>query len=368
MKINKKINDKKENDKMADRIFDLPETRGSYQVKGKISGVDSSRFYTEKKTKNNKDFRAVNFGCEYNDKTTVYMSLNGMPQDNVYFSKRNAETSKTETKKVAWANRNTFAEDGFRMIGVNLGLTKTTDKDGKEINDKKTMHAFDACEYIKKNMKDDMSTFIRGNIEFSSYLDSEGNTRRSIKYVPNQVSLCKDVDFEEYDDDNKPVHDFTQTVVFMGIDKEKVDEKDTGRFIVQAKIITYSDIVDTEFVIVDAKLANLFKKNLKAYTAISVHGHIEVSHKIEESSDDDGWGAANTMNSVSAPTKTEMIITGATPSTIDRESYTEKNVSEAIAKIRNAKTAEQNFGSKANESADDNDWGSDPTEDEDDPW
>lgn len=353
---------------MAERLFDLSETRGSFQVKGRISGVESSRFYTEKKTKNNKDFRAVNFGSEYNDKTTIYMSLNGMPQDNVYFSKRNSDTGKTETKKVAWANRNKFNEEGFRMIGTNLGLVKTTDAEGKEVNDKKTMHAFDACEYIKKNMKDDMSTFIRGNIEFSSYLDNEGNTRRSIKYVPSQISLCKDVDFEEYNDDNKPVHDFTQTILFMGIDKEQENDKDTGRFVVSAKIVTWSDIVDTEFIITDAKLASLFKKNLKAYTAISVHGKIEVSHKIEEVSEDDSWGEVNTMNSVSSPTKTEMVITGASPATIDRDSYNAKNVSEAIAKIRNARTAEQNFGSKANESADDNDWGSDPTEDEDDPW
>lgn len=353
---------------MANKLHDLQETKGSFQVKGKINGVESSRFYTEKKTKNGNDFRAVNFGCEYNDRQTVYMSLNGMPQKEVYFSKRNQDTGKTDTKKVAWANRNKFNEDGWRMIGTNLGLTKTTDKDGKEVNDKKTMHSFDACEYIKKNMKDDMSTFIRGNIDFSSYLDKDGNTRRSIKYVPSQISLCKDVDFEEYDEDNKPVHDFTQTIVFMDINKEKENDRDTGRFIVSAKIVTYGDIVDTEFIITDAKLASLFKKNLKAYTAISVHGKIEVSHKIEEVSEDDSWGEVNTMNSVSAPTKTEMIITGASPATIDRTSYTEKNVSEAIAKIRNARTAEQNFGNKADMDDSGSDWGDDDSTDDDSPW
>lgn len=351
-----------------ERIHELTETKGSFQVKGKINGVESSRFYTEKKTKNKKDFRAVNFGCSYDDKQTVYMSLNGMPQDSVYFSKRNTETGKTETEKVAWANRNTFAKDGFRMIGTNLGLVKTTDKDGKEVNDKKTMHSFDACEYIKKHMQDDMSTFIRGNIEFSSYLDNDGNTRRSVKYVPNQISLCKAVDFAEYDEDNKPVHDFTQTIVFMGIDKEKVDEKDTGRFAVQAKIITYSDIVDAEFFILDSKLAGLFKKNLKPYTAISVHGRIEVTHKIEETTEDDGWGESNVMNSVSGSSKTEMIITGAAPSTIDKESYSEKSVSAAIAKIRNARMAEQKFTGSASTDSSDDDWGSDEATDEDDPW
>ena len=159
-------------------------------------------------------------------------------------------------------------------------------------------------------------------------------------------------------------------LIFMEINQEKENDKATGRFIVSAKIVTYADIVDTEFIITDSKLASLFKKNLKPYTAISVHGCIEVSHRIEEVSEEDSWGETNSMNSVSAPTKTEMIITGATPSSIDRESYTEKNVSEAIAKIRNARNAEKNFGSKPNldVSVDDDDWGADDSDDEDSPW
>ena len=354
---------------MANRIFDLPETRGSFQVKGIVNGVEKERFYTDKKTRNGKDFRAVNFGCEYNDKQTIYMNLNGMPQQEVYFSKKNQDTGKSETKKVAWANRNKFNEDGWRMIGVNLGIVKTTDSEGKVVNDKKTMHSFDACEYIKKNLKDDTSVFIRGTLDFSSYTDKEGNVRRSIKQVPNQISLCKDVDFEEYNDtDNKPVHDFTQTIVYTGIDKEKENDKDTGRFVVTAKIVTWSDIVDTQFIITDAKLAGVFKKNLKPYTAISVHGRIEVTHSVQEESDDDCWGESNSMNATTAPTKTEMFITGATPATIDRETYTEKNVAEAIKAIKASKTAEQNFSGKANNDNDDSDWGDTNDDDGDEPW
>ena len=354
---------------MANRIFELPETKGSFQVKGIVNGVEKDRFYTDKKTQTGKDFRAVNFGCEYNDKQTIYMNLNGMPQQEVYFSKRNQESGKTETKKVAWANRNKFNEDGWRMIGVNLGLVKTTDKDGKVVNDRKTMHSFDACEYIKKNLKDDSSVFIKGNIDFSSYTDKDGNVRRSVKYVPSQISLCQDVDFGEYNEENKPVHDFTQTIVYTGIDKEKENEKATGRFVVTAKIITWSDVVDTQFIIIDEKLANLFRKNLKPYNALSVHGRIEVTHSVQEESEDDGWGEANAMNAVSAPTKTEMIITGATPSTIDRETYTEKNVAEAVKAINASKTAEQNFSGQANNDDNDtSDWGETDSNDESEPW
>ena len=89
----------------------------------------------------------------------------------------------------------------------------------------------------------------------------------------------------------------------------------------------------------------------------------------EEVSEDDSWGESNTMNSVSAPTKTEMIITGARPASIDRETYNEKNVSEAIAKIRNARMAEKNFGEKTNSSSDSDSWGDvDSVDDDSDPW
>ena len=352
---------------MSNRLFDLPECKGTYQCKGIISGVARDKFYTSKTTKTGKDFRAVNFGCAYDDKKNVYMSLNGMRQQKVYFSKRNPSTGKTETKSVAWADRNKFNEDGWRMIGVGLGLKKTTNSEGKEVNDKKTMTPFDACGYIKDNLQDDMSTFIRGNIEFSSYMDSEGNVRRSVKYVPNQISLGKEVDFSEYNEDNKPVHDFTQTIVFMGIEKEKENDRDTGRFVVSAKIVTYSDIVDTQFIITDAKLAGLFKKNLKSFNAITVHGHIEVSHQVEEISSEDSWGEVNAMTAVTAPTKTEMVITGATPSSIDRETYTEKNISDAVKKIRASQTAEKNFSGSA-VSVDANDWGDDDEDDGSEPW
>ena len=233
---------------MSNRLFDLPECKGTYQCKGIISGVARDKFYTSKATKTGKDFRAVNFGCAYDDKKNVYMSLNGMPQQKVYFSKRNPSTGKTETKSVAWADRNKFNEDGWRMIGVGLGLKKTTNSEGKEVNDKKTMTPFDACGYIKDNLQDDMSTFIRGNIEFSSYMDSEGNVRRSVKYVPNQISLCKEVDFSEYNEDNKseyimlfnekladfrkqfyqaPIEDISQSIGVGDYKKYVIDDKNS---------------------------------------------------------------------------------------------------------------------------------------------
>lgn len=352
---------------MANRLFELPETKGSFQVQGIVNGVEKNNFYAVSKTKTNKDFRRINFGCEYDDKKSIYLDLNGMPQKEVFFSKRNQD-GKTETKRIPWDKRNTFAEQGFRMIGVNLGIVKTTDEKGNTINDKKIMHSFDACDYIRDNLKDDVSVFVRGNTEFSSYTDKNGNLTRGIKYIPNQISLCKDVDFEEYDYiDKKPKHHFTQTIVFNGIEQEKEDGKATDRFVVSAQIVTWNDIVSTEFVITDKKLAGLFRKNLKPYNAITVHGCIEVTQQVETVVEEDDWGEANPMNSNKAPFKTEMIIIGATASSIDRETYTEENVNAAIVKIRNAQQAEKNFSGNANTANDEEiDWGEEV--DDDVPW
>ena len=348
------------------RIFELQETKGSFQLKGLVKGVDKEKFYTSKMTKTGKDFRNVNFGCMYDDKKSVYLNLNGMPQQNVYFFKRDQASGKNDTKTIPWANRNKFNEEGYRMIGVGVGLEKTVNAEGKSVNDKKTLTPYDACAYINDYLMDDSSVFIKGNLEFSSFVDSEGTTRRSIKYVPGQISLCKEVKFEEYSDDNKPVHDFTQNIVFMGIDKEQVNDKDTGRFVVSAKIVTYNDIVDTEFVITDSKLAGVFRKNLKAYNSITVHGRIEVVNNIQEVEEEDCWGEANAMNSVNTPTKVELVITGATPSSIDKETYTEKNVADAMKKIRASKNAEQNF---VVESETDDSWGEVASDDdESEPW
>lgn len=354
---------------MADnRIHEMPVTKGQYQVRGIVSGTEKQNFYTEKKTKNGKDFRMISFGVEYDNGKTIYMSLNGMPKDKVYFSKRDTNTGKTVTKAVDWKNRFKTDPDGYRVIGINLGIEKTTDDKGKESNLKKTMTEFDACKYMGETMQDEMSVFVKGNMEFSSYTNKNGEIARSTKFVPSQVSLCNDdIDFDE--EGFKPNHAFTQTIVFTGIDQEKVDDHATGRFVVEAKIINYNSIESAEFIIEDKALANQFKKGLKPYWAIEVHGHIEVVNVVEEVSEDDCWGTANEMNRVSAPTRRELVITGATPSTIDKETYTEKAINDAIRKLNAAKTAEENFNGKKFNNSSEDDWGADPTsDDEDAPW
>lgn len=346
----------------TERIHEMPTTNGSYQVQGIVNGVEKQTFYTEKKTKTGKNFRMINFGVEYDNHKSIYMSLNGMPKDKVYFSKK-GDDGKNKTFPVDWRDRMNTPEGARMLNSVNCGLTKTVGKDGKEVNNKKVLIDYDACEYIANNLVDGSSVFVRGNIEFGSYKKGE-EVARTTKFVPNQVSLCKDVEFD--DEGRALVNDFTQTIVFVGIEQEKENDKATGRFIVEAKIVNYNSIESAEFIIEDAKLAKQFRTGLKPYWAIETHGHINVVNSVEAVEDEDCWGEANPMKRTTAPTRREFVITGAKGTTIDKETYTEKAINDAIRKMNAAKTAEENFSGKVESSSDD-DWGDTGSMDEE-PW
>lgn len=351
-----------------ERIFNLPQTRGSFQLKGRVSGVEKTNFFVEKETKNGGNFRAVNFGVSYDEHATIFVGINGSTRDKVYFSKRNPETKKTETKAILWNQRENFHEDGWNIIGVNCGIEQKRDENGSIVNIAKSMVEYDAAKYLNAYLTDDMDVFMSGNIEFNSFTNRNGEVSHSVNYRPTRIYACKKpIDFEA--EDYVPQHDFKQTIVFNDIEQEKdMDGKSTGRFIVSAWIVNYADIENANFIIEDRGLANLFKKNLKKYTAISTWGRINCRAVVEEVISDDGcWGAADPTKRISYPVVREMVITGADPSTVDVETYTEKEMNKAFEAIRKSKNVEEVFG----DSKDDNvaNWGmASGIEDEDCPW
>lgn len=337
----------------------IQETKGSFQIRGIVTGTSKDSFYKEIKTKSNKPMRMINFGVNIDKDKAVYVSLNGMEKDNVFFSKSEGKGKdrRTVTEKVAWKDRLSFKKEGFRPIGVNLGIVKTMDANGNEVNDKQTKFEYDACKYISDNLKDDVFVFVKGKLEFSTYNDSH-----QTRYTPNQISLCKPVDFDA--EDFEVLGDFEQVIVFMGIAKNE-----NGTFTVTAKIVTYNSVEDTEFMIENPKLARTLK-TLKPYTALKVYGHIKVEHDTEviEEDEDDGWGEANPMERINNPTTRTLVITGADKNSVDTYTYSEEIIGEAVAKMNSDKNAAKDFGDSS-----DDDWGSadiksSGSNDEDDEW
>lgn len=335
----------------------LQETKGMFQLRGVITGTDKDSFYKEIKTKTDKPMRLVNFGVNIDKNKTVYVGLNGMEKESVFFSKTEGKGKdrKTVTEKVAWKDRFSFKKEGFKPIGVNLGIVKITDANGNEVNDKQTKFEYDACKYIADNLADDISVFVKGKLEFSTYKDAH-----QTRYTPNQISMCKPVDFDA--EDFAPLGNFEQVIVFMGISKN-----DDGKFTVAAKIITYNSVEDAEFIVENSKLAKNLK-GLKPYTAIKVFGDIRVetdSDVVED--EDDGWGTSNPMERVNNPTVRLLIITGADKDSIDTDTYSEELVEEAIAKAKSDKNADKDYGDTS-----DDDWGNSgiqgSSDDDDDEW
>jgi len=342
----------------------LPQQRGNFQLKGKVIGVKKDNFYKVTKTKTEKPFRMINFGVQVSPESTLFVSLTGMPQDKVYFSKARdpkVKDSKSETLPVDWSKRASFSKKDFRLIGVNVGLEKTHDEKGKEVNDKQNLVPFDACEYINDHLEDGMSVFIKGNLEYSTFTGQDGNVSHSLKLIPTQISLCKEVDFEEKD--YEVVAAFTQNVVVEGV------RKDEDKYYLESKVVNYNTIENTEFEIGNEALARNFKKNVKPYSSITVWGKITTLKNIDkvEEPSDDGWGNPNPMDRVNSSYKKTLVITGANPESLERENYTEEKIEEALAKMNSSAKAEKEFG-------DGKDWGDtkglkDATEDDDQaPW
>lgn len=323
------------------RIFDLMETKGNFEIKGIVSGTKKDDFYKEKKTKTGKLMRNIKFGLVYAPGLELTVALNGMVRDKVYFSKRaEKKGEKPQLADVPWGDRFSFSREGFRMMGCNIGVTKKIDEKGSTVNDSMVLTEFDACQKIAENLKDGDSVYVRGKIEYSTLIDDNGNKKVITKLVPNQVSLCAPIDYANYEQKNN----FVQTIIFTEIDKETDDNgKETGRFRVLAKIVSYSSIEDVEFFIENAELAKVFRQKLKPYNSIQVHGHIITSVQTE-TVEDDNWGEANKMQKVKSSARREFIITGATPSTLDTGIYSEENVEDALAKIAKANKVDNDFG------------------------
>ena len=356
-------------------------TQGNFQIRGIVTGVQSNNFYVEKAIPNSTNkVRNANFGVKYDvardgdniDLTmgkTIYPTVQGFTRDSVYFSKR-TEDKKTETKQIPWAQRLEFANQNpdWRIIGVNVGL----EKDEEDKNIKQYLTEFDAAKAIKDKLKDDMSVFVRGNLEFRSYTDKNGDTKRFTSFAANQVSLCADINYA--DEKFEAKNDFEQEIVYTGIEKETEGDKPTGRFIVNGYVVSFNAIEPVSFIMVDSKLANLFRKNLKPYNSIKVHGKIEVSHVVEEVVEDseNEWGDSNPMSNrrTNAPTKRELVITGASPSTISTEDYTEESIAAGIQKLKAKENVNKNFGEKKEATTtNDDDWGT-PADDntDEEPW
>lgn len=311
---------------MAKTKHGLPETRGSFKLRGIATGLNRDGALKQHTYDSGSQRNTLNFGVKTSEDSTVYVTVDGFKNKDAYLFKRSEKKGQPGDKKVVpWDNRYDYEEEGFKVIGVQVGL----EQDDKGSNIINTLVDYDAADEIKKSLQDDTPVFVRGNLEFSSFKTREGDVRRSQKFVANNVYLSKSVNFD--DDSFKETSDFKQKIIFTGIQKHDSEEK----FIIEAKIATRDSIENTEFIIYNKSLANQFRKLLKPYTAIDVWGHIQNKLDAEDLEEQQSavWGEEDTFKRINRNYIRELVVTGADPQTIDTETYSQQEIEEAIKKL-----------------------------------
>lgn len=350
---------------MAERLHNLKQTTNAFKLKGFVTGTKSKRFYRSGTSKNGGQWNSLEFGIRVNDGKVVYVVLNGYTRNEVFFYNRNAKV----TKRVAWHERLNNQGDGFELIGVTLSVGK--DENGGNIN--KVFTEYDAVEWLREHLSDDEQVDVLGTMEFSSFTNREGQTRRKIELAPNRIYYANEhIDFAA--NSFKETAEFENTIVFSSIDKETDENgKASGRYVLSGYSIGYNTIEPVSFIILeeDAAFANKIRKKMKPGYAIKMFGCIYIQHLVDTVVEEDDWGTTkqSPLKRVNAPTKREYVVYDVKGDTFDTETYSEKDVADAIRKIKAAKDAANNFGDKPNESvSNSNGWDDDDDDGEEAPW
>lgn len=327
----------------------LPLTYGKFELRGIVGGCASENFCKEIKTKTGKIMKKLRFYVQTSELNRVYVELTGMERDTVRFVHFDGATKKSTSKEVPWSTRKTFKENGFRLQGVCLGLERG--QDGK--NEVRYMVELDAIEYMTKYLKDDMTVFCRGSLNYSSNGD-----RLFTALNISQISLCSvanELDSESIKDvgkgDVKETNNFNQTIVIQSVEKE-------GKgFQIGGLVLTSKGAESVSYTTYNEKLALNLKK-LPPYTSILVSGHITQPLVVVED-EDDGWGEGDVL-AAKQSFETVFLVTGANKDTIDKETYNEENVGRYIASKKEFGAASSAIETvKAQLAVDSDPWGND---------
>lgn len=333
----------------------LKQTKGSFELRGKLFGLKAEKAYKETTTKNNKPMRFLNFGVRVSATENVYLSLSAMEPDEVWFSKVGKKGDKPVTEKMdyAKAKRNDFERDGWKLIGMGLALHKNEETGKNE--DVKVYPQYDAIEEIMDNAKDGTSVFVKGTVEFGSYEDDKNEVKKTVKYVPTAIYLTKDeIDFE--DEKFEKYSEFVQPVIYRGVNRNESEDK-VVTYSLDVASINYKDYQEFSLPCTET-IAKLFKeKKFKPYCKINLTGHLANDQIVEVVEDeDDSWGEKSKMNKPKNFAKTVLMVTGADKDSINTEEYNAKTIEAYRIEVETEKAAKKNK-SAGSETQEGGDWG-----------
>ena len=338
---------------MSEEKMKLKATRSGFEIRGITFSTKSEKTFKTSE----KGFRMLNFGIRKNPSENIFLNLQSSKPKQVYWSVPvKGEDKKRET--VAFDYGKEPSTEGAKMIGA-VGIKLHKD------DEVKYFHPYDAWEYLKENLEDGMSVFVKGNIEYSSYKDNQsGDVRKSRKFVLNAIFATNEpIDFESEKFEERAV--FNQDVIVLGWEPIE-GSKET--VYLNAGIVGYNNYEVVQFETI-SKVADTLKKNLRKYHAVTVNGVISSEGgavEIPAEQDDDGWGTKDTVGVQRKPTVAKILVTGATPASVDTETYSEKLVDSWIKYCDDLKASKEKSNPANFETQDG--WGSKTEIEDEDPW
>lgn len=356
----------------------LEETKGGMIVIGKLKGVLKDNFYKETTTKAGKPARYLNFGVEYENGKTLYINASGFTKQKVYFSVGDGAGGFLAPIAIDWDKRATYKAKDTKAMGIEIGIEKTVNENGKTETIVKNFVEFDAVEYLSQQLVelgDNTMIEVYGKIEPQEYMKG-GDLVKSTKFVLKRIYLFDGNTEKMSEKDKKATHCFHQNLIVNEVKKVKnaiVDEdgtvKEPATFNILGQVVGYKSITNTTLTMTDSKLAKTLRDvliNTKDTFKVEVHGLINVIKNEEttneEVDDNDGWGSEDVSAKTTKNTKTELFVEGAKKETLDKEHYTKALVEKYISSLNKDKVVEDNFSDKDNttlvESSDDDEWDS----------
>jgi hypothetical protein len=319
----------------------IKETKGTFEVRGVLFNLKAENAFKEIVTTSGKKMRMSNLGLRLSDSEVMFISLNGMEQDNVYFSKQVKKGEKPVTEKVEWAKRDRWAEshDGYRLIGVGLALAKESEDSDKNVP-VVNYTPFDAVNEIQDSAQDGMSVFVKGKIEFSSYADknNKDEIRHSTKFIPTAIYLAqKPIDFQATDFVKSA--EFAQPVIFEKVNRESIPNSDNFRYTLDVATVGYKSYEEATLECTEV-IATAMKSKMKPNQAITVTGRIE-STQVVETETAEVWGEESKVGKPKNTGRVVLKVTGARPETINVEDYTKKIVDEYRTAVEAAKKSKE---------------------------
>ena len=296
----------------------ITQTKSFFRLHGIIMNKDTvnskgKKGFTEGKTKNNDNYRALKFMVKTSSSNMVPVEMFGMPRDKVYLYNKKLPKG-SNTKSVAWKDRNKDIKD-YELIKPEFDST---------------------LEYEEK-FKDGEFVCVVGKIEFSTYYDERRKeTVEQTKYIMTNIyevdatKKSTDLNSEDFEEDSV----FEQEIII----DESIEMRDEEKLVVNAKVIGYKTTAPAVFeisLVENAKLARNIRK-LKAGDFLKVSGIINnraVKEAVE--SNEDEWGNGKEVKSITKYIKC-LEINRAYPDTLEKKKYTMEELA-SIGKADEAK-------------------------------